>query len=254
MGKFVGCLQGMAQACRALDFPVVSGNVSLYNETKTEDGTSLAILPTPAIGGVGLLEDWEKSATISIKREAERILLIGADPRSTPHLGQSMWLDVCHGRREGPPPRVDLEAERRNGELVRQLIADGLVTAVHDVSDGGILVAVAEMALAADIGARLTIEAFEDEVDREKIQHAWSLFGERQGRYVVTEPHSQHLVERLAGQRGVGCCFIGWTGGESVVIDSRRSGVICEVTLSDLRVAHEGFFPRLMGNELTPEF
>jgi phosphoribosylformylglycinamidine synthase subunit PurL len=243
----------MGDACRALDFPIVSGNVSLYNESKATGGGS-AILPTPAIGGVGLLDDWEKSATIAFKREAERILLIGADPRAAPEIGQSLWLDVCHGRRAGPPPRVDLDAERRKGELVRRLIAEGLVTAVHDVSDGGILVAVTEMALAGNIGARLTIETFEDDVDREKEQHGWSLFGETQGRYVVTEPHDRHVVDRLALEHDVGCCFIGWTGGEAMVIDSRRSGAICEVPLADLRAAHEGFFPKLMGSELTPEF
>jgi phosphoribosylformylglycinamidine synthase subunit PurL len=254
MGQFVGCVEGMAEACRALDFPVVSGNVSLYNETKNEDGSSIAILPTPAIGGVGLLDDWEKSATIALKREADRIILIGADPRSRPDVGRSLWLDVCHGRRDGRPPRVNLEIERRNGEFVRHLIGEGLATAIHDVSDGGILVAVAEMALAANIGARLTVEAFEDQVDREKIQHAWSMFGETQGRYVVTEPHSSHAIETLADAHGVGWCFIGWTGGDTVAIDSRRSGVICEVPLTDLRAAHEGFFPKLMGSELTPEF
>jgi len=254
MGQFVGCVEGMAEACRALDFPVVSGNVSLYNETKSEDGSSLAILPTPAIGGVGLLPDWKKSATIVFKAEAERILLIGADPRSQPELGQSLWLEVCHGRRDGPPPQVSLETEHRKGELVRKLIDEGLVTAVHDVSDGGILVAVTEMALASNIGARLTVESFEDHVDREKVQHAWSLFGETQGRYVVTEPHNQHMVERLALDADVGCCFIGWTGGDAIVIDSRLSGVVCEVSIADLRAEHEGFFPRLMGSELTPEF
>ena len=181
-------------------------------------------------------------------------MLIGADPRTRPELGQSLWLDVCHGRRDGPPPRVDLEAERRKGQLVRRLIAEGLVSSVHDVSDGGILITVAEMALAGQIGARLTVEAFEDEVDREKDQHAWSMFGENQGRYVVTEPHNQHLVERLALESDVGCCFIGWTGGNAIVIDSRRSGVICEVSLANVRAAHEGFFPKLMGSELTPEF
>jgi phosphoribosylformylglycinamidine synthase len=254
MGQFVGCLQGMAEACRALDFPVVSGNVSLYNETKNEDGSSLAILPTPAIGGVGLLDDWEKSPTIGFKGEAERILLIGADPRSHPEMGQSLWLEVCHGRRAGPPPRVNLAAERRNADFVRQLISEGLVTAVHDVSDGGILVAVAEMALASNIGARLVVETFEDMVDREKVQHAWSMFGETQSRFVVTETHSQHAIEKLAVESGIGCCFIGWTGGGAVTLDSRSSGQVCEVPLADLRTAHEGFFPKLMGSELTPEF
>src|SRR3954463_12637612 len=108
MGQFVGCIEGIAEACRALDFPVVSGNVSLYNETKSDDGASLAILPTPAIGGVGLLDDWEKSATIAFKTEGEHLVLIG---HSESHVGQSLWLELCHGRREGPPPPGDLPPE-----------------------------------------------------------------------------------------------------------------------------------------------
>src|SRR5438874_2548451 len=108
MGQFVGCIEGMAEACRALDFPVVSGNVSLYDETKGEDGSSLAILPTPAIGGVGLLEDWQKSATIGFKERNELIILIGADASANVELGQSLWLEVCQGRRDGAPPSVDL--------------------------------------------------------------------------------------------------------------------------------------------------
>ncbi|MGZ2412146.1 phosphoribosylformylglycinamidine synthase subunit PurL [Sphingomonas sp. F9_3S_D5_B_2] len=252
MAQFVECLRGMGDACRALDFPIVSGNVSLYNESKATGGGS-AILPTPAIGGVGLLDDWQNSATTAFKAAAERILLIGADARGAPEMGQSLWLDVIHGRRAGPPPRVNLAAERRNGEFVRRLIAEGLVTAVHDVADGGILVAVAEMALAGNVGARLVVETFEDRVDREKIQHAWSMFGETQSRFVVTEPYDQHLIEKLASESGVGCCFIGWTGGDSVALDSNRERSLCEVPLADLRKAHEGFFPALMGSEVPLE-
>src|SRR5688572_22316092 len=129
MGQLVGCIQGMAEACRALDFPVVSGNVSLYNETKADDGTSAAILPTPAIGAVGLLDEWEKSATIGFKAEGEALWLIGRD---CDHLGQSLWLAECRNRREGRPPAVNLEEERKAGELVRKLIQQDLVTAVHD--------------------------------------------------------------------------------------------------------------------------
>src|SRR6476659_9910840 len=154
MGQFVGCVEGMAEACRALDFPVVSGNVSLYNETKNEDGSSLAILPTPAIGGAGLLADWEKSATIGFKAEGEQLILIG---HSDSHVGQSLWLEVIHGRREGTPPPVDLAAEKRAGECIRRLIVEGLVTAVHDCSDGGALVAIAEMAIAGGFGASLSL-------------------------------------------------------------------------------------------------
>src|SRR5215208_3572381 len=124
MGQFVGCVRGIAAACKALDFPVVSGNVSLYNETQGR-----GILPTPTIGGVGLLEDFSKSATLAFKAEAEAILLIGGAPG---WLGQSLYLrDVC-GREEGAPPPVDLAAERRHGDFVRGLIACGQATAVHD--------------------------------------------------------------------------------------------------------------------------
>src|SRR4051794_8919729 len=145
MGQFVGCIEGMAEACRALDFPIVSGNVSLYNETKNEDGTGSAILPTPAIGGVGLLEDWQKSATIAFKAEGEMIVCIGGGAGTS--LGRSLWLREVQGREDGPPPSVDLERERRTGAAVRDLIERGIVTAVHDVADGGVLVALAEMAL-----------------------------------------------------------------------------------------------------------
>src|SRR5256885_4404415 len=131
MGQFVGCVEGIAEACRALDFPVVSGNVSLYNETKGEDGTSLAVLPTPAIGGVGLLDDWEKSATIGFKAEGESLWLIGA---STGHLGQSLWLREIAALEDGPPPGVDLNREKAAGDAVRSLVEYGYVSAVHDVS------------------------------------------------------------------------------------------------------------------------
>src|SRR5689334_20108150 len=128
MGQFVGCVEGMAEACRALDFPVVSGNVSLYNETKNDDGTSLAILPTPAIGGVGLLDDWQSSTTIAFKREGESIVFVGPNVEGfgDGHVGQSLWLREIRGRSDGSPPRVDLAEERRSGEFVRKAIAAGL--------------------------------------------------------------------------------------------------------------------------------
>ncbi|MFN3388451.1 MAG: phosphoribosylformylglycinamidine synthase subunit PurL, partial [Allosphingosinicella sp.] len=158
MGQFVGCIRGMAEACTALDFPIVSGNVSLYNESKATGGGS-AILPTPAIGGVGLIADWRKTATIAFKASDEWAFVIGN--LGDGHLGQSLWLREIAGREDGPPPPVDLAAEKAAGDLVRQAIGDGLVTAVHDVSDGGLLVAAAEMALAGDIGIRIEGEFFE---------------------------------------------------------------------------------------------
>jgi phosphoribosylformylglycinamidine synthase len=243
MGQFVGCVEGMAEACRALDFPVVSGNVSLYNETKNEDGSSLAILPTPAIGGVGLLEDWQKSATIGFKTEGEHLILIG---HSNSHVGQSLWLEVIHGRRDGATPPVDLAAEKRVGECMRQLIADGLVTAVHDCADGGAAVAVAEMALAGNIGLNMTVV--------EQIPNpAAILFGEDQGRYVVTT-RDPEAVRAAANAAQLFAVLIGTTGGDRITFDLIGRGGQRSVALADLRAAHEGFFPRLMGSELTPEF
>ena len=147
MGQFVGCVRGIGEACKALDFPVVSGNVSLYNETNGR-----AILPTPTIGGVGLLDDFTKSATLAFKREGEAILLVG---ETQGWLGQSLYLREICGREDGAPPPVDLIEERENGDFVRALIRDGTATAAHDLSDGGLLVALAEMAMASGIGATL---------------------------------------------------------------------------------------------------
>jgi phosphoribosylformylglycinamidine synthase len=243
MGQFVGCVEGMAEACRALDFPVVSGNVSLYNETKNEDGSSLAILPTPAIGGVGLLEEWQASATIAFKREGEHLVLIG---HTKGHAGQSLWLEIVHGRREGAPPPVDLAAEKRAGECIRQLISGGLVTAAHDCADGGAAVAVAEMALAGNIGMTMTVVA-------EIPNPGAILFGEDQGRYVVTT-RDPDRVRALANDAQLFAVPIGITGGDALVFDLVDRGGPQPVSLKELRAAHEGFFPKLMGSELTPEF
>jgi phosphoribosylformylglycinamidine synthase II len=220
MAQLTGCLDGMGDACRALDFPIVSGNVSLYNESKATGGGS-AILPTPAIGGIGLLADYEKSATIAFKSEGEAIFVIGA---SGSHLGQSLWLREIAGREEGEAPPVDLAQEKSAGEFVRALIASGKVSAVHDISDGGLLVALAEMALAGNIGAAL-----------DGIGDAAQAFGEDQGRYIVT------TTDPAAIDAGaLPLTRIGTTGGTAL------TGVGSPVPLDDLRRAHEGFFPTLM--------
>jgi phosphoribosylformylglycinamidine synthase II len=242
MAQFVEALRGMGEACRGLDFPIVSGNVSLYNESKAAGGGS-AILPTPAIGGVGLLDDWSKSASIAFKGAGDHLVLIG---HSDSHVGQSLWLDVCHGRREGAPPPVELAAERRAGECIRRLIADGLVSAVHDCSDGGAAVAVAEMALAGKIGMSMTVVP--------QIPNPGAiLFGEDQGRYVVTAKDPDR-VRAIANEAQLFAVPIGITGGDALVFDLVGRGGEQRVTLAELRAAHEGFFPKLMGSELTPEF
>ncbi|SEQ86574.1 phosphoribosylformylglycinamidine synthase subunit PurL [Sphingobium sp. YR768] len=216
MAQLTGCLEGMGDACRALDFPIVSGNVSLYNESKATGGGS-AILPTPAIGGIGLLKDVDVMATVAFKNEGDAIWLIGGEGT---HLGQTIWLREIAGREAGEAPKVDLSAERANADIVRALIADGKATAVHDIADGGLIVTIAEMALAGKIGATLDVTLT-----------TASAFGEDQGRYVVTT---------AAGVDVPGAVKIGTVGGDSVA----------GVALDTLRTAHEGFFPALMDSEL----
>ncbi|MDB5681926.1 MAG: phosphoribosylformylglycinamidine synthase, partial [Sphingomonas bacterium] len=238
MGQFVGCIEGMAEACSALDFPIVSGNVSLYNETKNDDGSGSAILPTPAIGGVGLLDDYTKSATIAFKHLGEAIFAVG---ERGGHLGQSIWLREIHGREDGPPPPVDLRCERRTGEFIRAAIAKGAVSACHDVSDGGLAVALAEMALASGIGAMIN--------EAQPFGVAGSFFGEDQGLYLVTVP-DDHLAEFLAdaAQADIPADPIGRTIKDRLIFELDE-GDWC-VSLADLRAAHEGFFPALMGDTI----
>ena len=233
MAQLVGCIEGMAEACRALDFPIVSGNVSLYNESKATGGGS-AILPTPAVGGVGLLKDHAKAATIAFKGTGDVLVLIGA-PRHD--LGQSLWLRELHGREDGAPPRVDLEAERRHGAFVRSQIEAGALSAVHDVSDGGLLVAIAEMALAGGIGAMVSAP----------VPHglAPTYFAEDQGLYVATV-RDEHLHDFLhaATRAGVPVERIGRTITGRIIVECPARDHV--VTLDELRAAHEGFFPALM--------
>ncbi|HJU76440.1 MAG TPA: phosphoribosylformylglycinamidine synthase subunit PurL [Sphingomicrobium sp.] len=253
MAQLVACIEGMADAARALDFPVVSGNVSLYNETRNEDGSSLAILPTPAIGGVGLLEDWEKSATIAFKERGQIIWLVGAS-RLSHDLGQSLWLSEVHGLQSGSAPRVDLEQERATADFVHRLVAEGIATAVHDISNGGMLVAAAEMALAGGMGAEISL----DDADPTDTSLAAAHFGEDQGRYLVTTTNPAPVaIRELAEEAGTRATMIGTTGFFSQ--PDQCEGILCEssdafASLADLRAAHEGFFPKLMGGELTPEF
>src|SRR5215470_8880023 len=147
MGQFVGAVQGMREACEALKYPVVSGNVSLYNETN-----GIAIPPTPTIGGVGLVPNLAHTADLALTGEGNLLVAIG---REAGHLGQSLYQLIHTGKNEGAPPGVDLADEIKAGNLVRTLIREGKVGAVHDVSDGGMLLAIAEMALAGGMGVQL---------------------------------------------------------------------------------------------------
>ena len=226
MGQFAASIRGMAAACRALDFPVVSGNVSLYNET---DGRG--ILPTPAIGGLGVLEDAGQCVGLALRPGLD-MLLVGA---GSGWLGQSLWLREVAGREDGPPPPVDLAAERRNGDFVRGLILAGQVHACHDVSDGGLLVAVAEMALGGDVGATLR------DAPAGVMPHGF-WFGEDQARYVLAVADADAALA-AAEDAGVPALRLGRAEGAHLTLPGGVS-----ISLAELRAAHERFFPAWMGS------
>lgn len=224
MGQFVGAVQGIKEACLALDYPVVSGNCSLYNETNGNP-----ILPAPAIGGVGLIEDVSKIVGIGFQNEGDAVILIG---ETHGHIGQSLYLRELFGKEEGAPPPVHLTTERRHGKFVRTHIQDGLITACHDVSDGGLLVAVAEMALASNMGCSLEIEDAD----------AGFWFGEDQARYLVTVKDADNFQAKLE-VAGIPHLLLGRTGGDFLQIKNGDS-----VEVSTLRELHENWLPNYMKN------
>jgi phosphoribosylformylglycinamidine synthase subunit PurL len=238
MGQFVASVRGMGEACRALDYPVVSGNVSLYNET---NGTGIP--PTPAIGGVGLVPDSAKLADIRLKSEGNMLILIG---REEGHLGQSIYQNFAAGKFEGAPPPVDLDSEIKAGRLIRTLIREGRVVAVHDCADGGLLVAIAEMALAGgrhglsrdSSGLGVELYPYEGKLPAHAI---W--FGEDQGRYVVevTPQKAEEVLER-ARLLELPARIVGRTGGDAISLKGETP-----LPLSELRAAHEAWLPKLMG-------
>jgi phosphoribosylformylglycinamidine synthase subunit PurL len=227
MGQLVGAIRGIGEACKALSMPIVSGNVSLYNETNGD-----AILPTPTIAGVGLVADNNRIARVSGASDADVVFLVGQQGR---HLGQSIYLRECLGREEGRPPPVDLDLERRNGEFVVAAIGSGLVTACHDISNGGMAVALAELCMACGIGARANAGA--------DLPHA-ALFGEDQARYLLTatSEHANNVAE-LAADRGAMISRLGVMGGGELTIDG-----LISISVERLRNAHESWFPAFMGD------
>ena len=230
MGQLVGCLQGIGEACRALDFPVVSGNVSLYNETN-----GVGILPTPTIGGVGVVDDVTRFASLSLKREGDVLVLVGD---AEGWLGQSVYLSVIEGREEGAPPPVDLAEERRNGDFVRGLILSGTVDTVHDLSDGGLAVALAEMAMAGGIGAALP------EAPEGIAPHAF-LFGEDQARYLLAvEPEAAADILYSAAAQGIPAASVGVTGSDRLTLPGGET-----ISIAELKAAHEGWLPAYMASQ-----
>jgi len=220
MGQFVSCIKGIGLAVSMLDMPIVSGNVSLYNETDGE-----AILPTPTIGAVGLLENLDQLIRM-IPHEGDDLVLIG---ETRGHMGQSALLAELFSRNEGETPPVDLKAERRNGEFVRKAHARGLISAAHDLSDGGLALAAAEMALAGNVGVRL-----------EGGDTGW-FFGEDQARYLLATRKAPALL-KAAEKAGVPARVIGQFSGRDIALGASS------VPLSDIRAAHEGGLARVFGS------
>lgn len=225
MGQIVGCLEGMGQACRELDYPIISGNVSLYNET-----SGVAIHPTPAIGGVGIIADVSKTMGNAFVSDYETIIVIG---ETRGHLGASVYLREIEGREDGTPPTVDLKIERKNGDFVRKLIEDKKITACHDISDGGLYVSIAEMSMRNRIGAELSTNT--------TLPKFAYLFGEDQGRYIVTVKTSEAAaVISLAKGNGIFAEEIGKTGGKSINLDGNSIDVLELVNI------HEKILPEYM--------
>jgi phosphoribosylformylglycinamidine synthase subunit PurL len=225
MGQFVGAIEGLREACLALAYPVVSGNVSFYNET-----SGRAILPTPVIGGVGLITDAGKAVDLALKQDGNSLILIG---ETRGHLGCSLYLREVEASETGPPPPVDLAAERRNGDFVRGEIRASRIVACHDLSDGGLLVAVAEMAMAGGRGVRL------EPLPSDPPAHAY-LFGEDQGRYLIETPEPDALLDG-ARAAGVAAHVIGVIGGASLTLPG--AGAIC---VDALKLMNEAWLPSYM--------
>jgi phosphoribosylformylglycinamidine (FGAM) synthase-like enzyme len=223
----VGCLQGIGEAAAALEFPIVSGNVSLYNET-----SGVGILPTPAIGGVGIVDDVAKTASIGFKTAGDIVLVIG---QTKGWLGRSAYLETICEREEGAPPPVDLDAEKRNGEFVRSLIQGGRVNAVHDVSDGGLAIALAEMAIAGRLGATISLGGSGPPA------HAF-LFGEDQARYVVAARPTEAAMIVFEGRAiGIVVQTLGSTGGDSLTLPGEAP-----IPVAELAAAFESWLPAYM--------
>ncbi len=230
MGQLITSIEGLREACLALALPIISGNVSLYNETAHHP-----ILPTPTVGCVGLLEDVTKRATLSFKNPGEVVFLLG---HTKGWLHQSIYARDILGREDGSPPPVDLAREKQFAQFVHTLIAQGYVTAVHDCSDGGFLVALGKMALASferkkPCGVTLQPEFWTEDM-LSLPRHAF-FFGEDQGRYVLTaDPSNAHELMSEAHRLGIPCMRIGLTGGSHIMMPEEAA-----LPLKELRDAHE---------------
>ncbi|ADH60386.1 phosphoribosylformylglycinamidine synthase II [Thermoanaerobacter mathranii subsp. mathranii str. A3] len=202
---------GIAKACETLQIPVVSGNVSLYNENEGE-----AIYPTPVIGMAGLIEDVSKICTMDFKKESDVIIILG---KNKGELGGSEYLKVCFGMVKGQPPRIDLEEEKRLQELVLKLIDEGLIKSSHDISEGGFAAALVESAIAGKKGAKISLQT--------SLREDVELFSESQSRALITaSPEKVDEVLKIAYEYQVPAQKVGVVEGKDIVIDVNGKRII----------------------------
>ena len=202
MGQFVECIRGMGDACSKLNYPVVSGNVSLYNETNGE-----GIYPTPAIGGVGLIKDLSNVKTLSLKEDGNFLCVVG---KTANHLGSSKYISIIQSKEEGGTPEINLDTELRNGNFVMDAINQKLIASAHDVGEGGILVAISEMCMSGNLGITIEIET--------NFPHGY-FFAEDQSRYLLeVSPNNYDECQKLANNNDVHFEKIGIVGGDKISI------------------------------------
>jgi len=227
--QFRRAVEGLADACEALGTPVISGNVSFYNETPER-----AIYPTPTVGMVGLLPDAGKRVTMGFKNAGDLIYLIGGEPT----LGGSEYLAVVHGQEVGKPPALDMDAEKKLQAFLREAISEGLLQSAHDVSDGGLAVALAECCMASNLGAYVALEPVS----------ALSLFGESCARVIISvSPADDAPLEALLDRHQLTYSHIAEVDGPTLFIFPKDDGLRINVEVEDLRAAYEGAIPAAMG-------
>ena len=227
MGEFVECVQGIAEACEYLNFPVVSGNVSFYNQTK-----EVGIKPTPSIGGVGLIKDYKKMITMDLKKIDNIVLVIG---KTEGHIDQSLFARNILNEKNGPPPEVNLFNEKNNGVTLLKLIENDLVKSAHDVSLGGIITAISKMCIQGNKGIKL-------KKPKNLINDIEYLFAEDQGRYIIEITKKDHKsVTDLLNKNAVHFDELGVIIEDKILINDKT-----KVTVDELKTSSTNWLKKYM--------
>ena len=216
MGEFVECVEGIGEASKYLNFPVVSGNVSFYNQTK-----DIGIKPTPSIGGVGLIKNYKKMVTMDFKEINNLVLVIG---KTEGHIDQSLFARVILDEKNGPPPEVNLFNEKNNGESLLGLIDKGYVKSAHDISLGGLIIALSKMCIKGKKGLKL-------KKSKNFLHEIEYFFSEDQGRYVIEiNPKDLKEVAKILNKNSVYYEEIGVIIDKEMIINEKTKVTIDELT------------------------